>query len=132
MDKAYADTVRLLLQVAPDVFANEIFVMKGGTAINPCRDDRSHSLSLHESWKTRKSLNFSIPQKRWIVSLRIAAVADMALIPSILVRATRHLPGRRRLAAIDRGSDRPRCSCLPRIDARMSAQSHRQYRTCQR
>ena len=34
MDKAYADTVRLLLTVAPDVFANDIFVMKGGTAIN--------------------------------------------------------------------------------------------------
>jgi hypothetical protein len=47
MDKAYADTVRLLLQVAPDVFANEIFAMKGGTGINPCRDGRSHSLSLH-------------------------------------------------------------------------------------
>lgn len=34
MDKAYADTVRLLLAVAPDVFANDIFAMKGGTAIN--------------------------------------------------------------------------------------------------
>lgn len=34
MDKAYADTVRLLLTVAPDVFANDIFAMKGGTAIN--------------------------------------------------------------------------------------------------
>jgi len=34
MDKAYVDTVRLLLQAAPDVFANEIFAMKGGTAIN--------------------------------------------------------------------------------------------------
>lgn len=34
MDKAYADTVRLLLIVAPDVFANDIFAMKGGTAIN--------------------------------------------------------------------------------------------------
>lgn len=34
MDKAYADTVRLLLAVAPTVFANEIFAMKGGTAIN--------------------------------------------------------------------------------------------------
>jgi predicted nucleotidyltransferase component of viral defense system len=34
MDKAYADTVRLLLRVAPDVFANQIFAMKGGTAIN--------------------------------------------------------------------------------------------------
>ena len=34
MDKAYADTVRLLLTVAPDAFANDIFAMKGGTAIN--------------------------------------------------------------------------------------------------
>ena len=34
MDKAYADTVRLLLAVAPEVFANDIFAMKGGTAIN--------------------------------------------------------------------------------------------------
>jgi len=34
MDKSYADTVRLLLAIAPDVFANNIFAMKGGTAIN--------------------------------------------------------------------------------------------------
>lgn len=34
MDKVYADTVRLVLKVAPDVFANDIFAMKGGTAIN--------------------------------------------------------------------------------------------------
>ncbi|HCL4203981.1 TPA: nucleotidyl transferase AbiEii/AbiGii toxin family protein [Pseudomonas aeruginosa] len=34
MDKHYADTVRLLLNIAPDVFANDIFAMKGGTAIN--------------------------------------------------------------------------------------------------
>ena len=34
MDKSYADTVRLLLAVAPEVFANPIFAMKGGTAIN--------------------------------------------------------------------------------------------------
>ncbi|HEV2678927.1 MAG TPA: nucleotidyl transferase AbiEii/AbiGii toxin family protein [Rhodanobacter sp.] len=34
MDKAYADTVRLLLAVAPAVFDNAIFAMKGGTAIN--------------------------------------------------------------------------------------------------
>ncbi|KLU22192.1 hypothetical protein EOS_31805 [Caballeronia mineralivorans PML1(12)] len=34
MDKIYADTVRLLLTVVPDVFANEVFAMKGGTAIN--------------------------------------------------------------------------------------------------
>lgn len=34
MDKSYADTVRLLLAVTPKVFANDIFAMKGGTAIN--------------------------------------------------------------------------------------------------
>lgn len=34
MDRHYADTVRLLLTIAPDVFVNTIFAMKGGTAIN--------------------------------------------------------------------------------------------------
>jgi len=34
MDKAYIDTVRLLLRVAPDVFSGDLFAMKGGTAIN--------------------------------------------------------------------------------------------------
>lgn len=34
MDESYAHTVRLLLTVAPDVFANDIFALKGGTAIN--------------------------------------------------------------------------------------------------
>ncbi|MGO3742242.1 nucleotidyl transferase AbiEii/AbiGii toxin family protein [Kerstersia sp.] len=34
MDKHYADTVRLLLSITPDVFDNDIFAMKGGTAIN--------------------------------------------------------------------------------------------------
>jgi hypothetical protein len=34
MDKTYADTVRLLLSVAPDVFRSSVFAMKGGTAIN--------------------------------------------------------------------------------------------------
>lgn len=34
MDEYYAETVRLLLSVTPDVFDNDIFAMKGGTAIN--------------------------------------------------------------------------------------------------
>jgi predicted nucleotidyltransferase component of viral defense system len=34
MDKHYADTVRLLLAITPEVFANDIFALKGGTAIN--------------------------------------------------------------------------------------------------
>lgn len=34
MDERYVQTVRLLLRVAADVFTNDIFAMKGGTAIN--------------------------------------------------------------------------------------------------
>ena len=34
IDQAYIDTVRLLLRVVPDIFRNEIFAMKGETAIN--------------------------------------------------------------------------------------------------
>jgi predicted nucleotidyltransferase component of viral defense system len=34
MDKAYADTVRLLLAVAPELFRIPLFAMKGGTALN--------------------------------------------------------------------------------------------------
>ena len=36
MDKGYADTVRLLLAAAPEVFANDIFAMKGGTPSLRC------------------------------------------------------------------------------------------------
>lgn len=34
MDKAYVDTVRLMLETAPEVFSSGRFAMKGGTAIN--------------------------------------------------------------------------------------------------
>lgn len=34
MDKTYIDTVRLLLDAAPEVFRSGLFAMKGGTAIN--------------------------------------------------------------------------------------------------
>ncbi|HEY4245855.1 MAG TPA: nucleotidyl transferase AbiEii/AbiGii toxin family protein [Lacunisphaera sp.] len=34
MDKSYVDTVRLMLEVAPDVFRSSRFAMKGGTALN--------------------------------------------------------------------------------------------------
>ncbi|MFO0783888.1 MAG: nucleotidyl transferase AbiEii/AbiGii toxin family protein [Phycisphaerales bacterium] len=34
MDKAYIETVRLLLAVAPEVFRGSVFAMKGGTALN--------------------------------------------------------------------------------------------------
>jgi hypothetical protein len=34
MDKSYVDTVRLMLEVAPEVLASGRFAMKGGTALN--------------------------------------------------------------------------------------------------
>ena len=34
MNQVYLDTARLLTQVAPLVFADNIFALKGGTAIN--------------------------------------------------------------------------------------------------
>jgi predicted nucleotidyltransferase component of viral defense system len=36
MDRAYVDTVRLLLETAPILFRTPLFIMKGGTAINLC------------------------------------------------------------------------------------------------
>ena len=35
MDKHYADTVRLLLNIAPDVFDNDIFAMKAAAMMAP-------------------------------------------------------------------------------------------------
>lgn len=56
MDKTYADTVRLLLSVAPDVFTSEHFAMKGGTAINLfVRDMPRLSVDIdvvYTSWET--------------------------------------------------------------------------------
>ena len=34
MDESFVQTVRLLLRAVPEVFSNDIFAMKGGTAIN--------------------------------------------------------------------------------------------------
>ena len=34
MNRAYIDAVRLLLEVAPEVFRAPVFALKGGTAIN--------------------------------------------------------------------------------------------------
>ena len=57
MDKFYADTVRLLLKVAPEVFANNIFAMKGGTAINLfLRDMPRLSVDIDVVYIPRKTL----------------------------------------------------------------------------
>ena len=56
MDKLYADTVFLLLKVAPDVFRSDLFAMKGGTAINLfVRDMPRLSVDIdlvYKEWKT--------------------------------------------------------------------------------
>ncbi|MCX5641294.1 MAG: nucleotidyl transferase AbiEii/AbiGii toxin family protein [Planctomycetota bacterium] len=56
MNKAYADTVRLLLTVAPEIFRSDIFAMKGGTAINLfVRDMPRLSVDIdvaYTSWET--------------------------------------------------------------------------------
>lgn len=67
MDKAYADTVRLLLAVAPDVFGNNVFAMKGGTAIN---------LFVHDM--PRLSVDIDVVYTPWQVPREAAltAIAD--------------------------------------------------------
>ena len=56
MNKAYADTVSLLLTVAPEIFRSDIFAMKGGTAINLfVRDMPRLSVDIdvaYTSWET--------------------------------------------------------------------------------
>ena len=34
MNQVYLDTARLMIQVAPLIFADKVFALKGGTAIN--------------------------------------------------------------------------------------------------
>ena len=34
MNQVYLDTARLMIQIAPLVFADNVFALKGGTAIN--------------------------------------------------------------------------------------------------
>lgn len=66
MDKAYADTVRLLLAAAPEVFANDIFAMKGGSAINLFVRDMP-----------RLSVDIDVVYRQWQIP-REDALADVA------------------------------------------------------
>ena len=77
MDKAYADTVRLLLTAAPDVFANDIFAMKGGTAIKLFVQDMPR-LSVALSPKTADLFS---------VALELPVLAPAELYGSKLVTA---------------------------------------------
>lgn len=78
MDKHYADTVRLLLDVAPAVFVGDIFAMKGGTAINLfARDMPRLSVDIdvvYVPWQTpRDKALQTIQRELTAVSARLAA-----------------------------------------------------------
>ncbi|MCY4196657.1 MAG: nucleotidyl transferase AbiEii/AbiGii toxin family protein [Rhodobacteraceae bacterium] len=88
MDKTYADTVRLLLAVAPDVFANDIFAMKGGTAINLFVQDMPRlSVDIdvvYLSWQTpRDEALHSINQELAAIATRVAPLG----VQTRLIRA---------------------------------------------
>lgn len=92
MDKFYADTVRLLLQVAPEVFANNIFAMKGGTAINLfLRDMPRLSVDIDVVYVPRHTL-------------RDAALQEIASeLDAIAARLTARGLAVRKIAANDQG-----------------------------
>ena len=88
MDKTYADAVRLLLAVAPDVFSNEIFAMKGGTAINLfVRDMPRLSVDIdvvYLPWQTpRDEALQAINQELLAISTRVAPLG----VQTRLIRA---------------------------------------------
>jgi hypothetical protein len=78
MDKTYADTVRLLLAIAPDVFTNDIFAMKGGTAINLFVRDMP-----------RLSVDIDVVYTAWHTPREYALVAINAEIDAIAARLNR-------------------------------------------
>ena len=88
MDKTYADAVRLLLAVAPNVFRNEIFAMKGGTAINLfVRDMPRLSVDIdvvYLPWQTpRDEALQAINQELLAISTRVAPLG----VQTRLIRA---------------------------------------------
>lgn len=88
MDKHYADTVRLLLAIAPDVFANDIFAIKDGTAINLFVQDMPRlSVDIdvvYLPWQTpRDEALQAINQELAAIGSRVASMGLQArLIPS--------------------------------------------------
>src|SRR3546814_9600006 len=105
MDKTYADTVRLLLAVAPDVLANDIFAMKGGTAINLfVRDMPRLSVDIdvvYLPWQTpRDEALQAINQELAAIATRLAPLG----VQPRLVRATEK--GDTKLIVEDRKSTR--------------------------
>lgn len=89
MDKTYADTVRLLLKVAPDVFVNDIFALKGGTALN---------LFLHDM--PRLSVDIDVAYAAWQTP-REQAMAEIAGELGAIARRLDRLGLRTRKIAAD-------------------------------
>ena len=90
MDKVYADTVRLLLAAAPEVFANDIFAMKGGTAINLFVRDMP-----------RLSVDIDVTYIPWQTPREEALAAIAAEIDAIATRLARRGMRTRKVAAKD-------------------------------
>lgn len=89
MDKTYADTVRLLLTVAPDVFDNDVFAMKGGTALN---------LFLHDM--PRLSVDIDVVYVPWQTP-REQALAEIAGELAAITQRLDRLGLRTRKIAVD-------------------------------
>jgi predicted nucleotidyltransferase component of viral defense system len=89
MDKTYADTVRLLLTVAPDVFNNDVFAMKGGTALN---------LFLHDM--PRLSVDIDVVYVSWQTP-REQALAEIARELDVIAQRLDRLGLRTRKIAAD-------------------------------
>lgn len=90
MDKVYADTVRLLLAAAPEVFANDIFAMKGGTAINLFVRDMP-----------RLSVDIDVAYRPWQTPRDEALAAVAGEIDAIAGRLARRGMRTRKVAAKD-------------------------------
>ena len=79
MDKPSIDTVRLLLAVIPDVFGGDVFVMKGGTALN---------LFVHDMTKLSVDIDLAYPAWDTPREQSLRLIADE--ITSISGRLERH------------------------------------------
>jgi predicted nucleotidyltransferase component of viral defense system len=87
MDRAYADTVRLLLAIAPQVFANDIFAMKGGTAINLFVQDMPRlSVDIDVTY-----LPWQIPRDEALraIDQELGAVRERIALPGVRTRLIR-------------------------------------------
>ena len=89
MDESFVQTVRLLLRAAPGVFSNDMFAMKGGTAINLFVQDMP-----------RLSVDIDVAYIDWRTPREEALQAILDEIDAIASRirkiglATRKIPGK--------------------------------------